>query len=327
LGIIAGAILIGVIALLMFGSKNPYYISPTINPNLLTPFLVPTFPATWTPAPTQTAFSPDSTGTIAPSSTPMATFTPFTPYPTLNATATIQPYREGVQPAVIGTSVAGRPIEIVRFGNGPSGRLMVADIHGGNEWNTTALMDQLITHIQARPEVIPEDVSLYIIRSLNPDGLARALNPDGRVNDNGVDLNRNWDAGWEADWDRDGCWDLRETSAGPYPNSEPETQSLIRFVLSTPLDALISYHSAALGIFPAGFPPDPQSVQFAEMIAAVTDYKYPPIGNGCHFSGGLVDWTALQGIPSVDLELTTHLSTDFEENLNVLQVLMHFQKE
>ncbi len=63
------------------------------------------------------------------------------------------------------------------------------------------------------------------------------------------------------------------------------------------------------------------------MIAAVTDYNYPPIRNGCHFSGGLVDWTALQGIPSVDLELTTHLSTDYEENLNVLLILLHFQKE
>jgi g-D-glutamyl-meso-diaminopimelate peptidase len=257
----------------------------------------------------------------------MATFTPYTPYPTRVVTATVQPYTDGVQPAVIGTSVAGRPIEVIRFGSGPSGRMMVADIHGGNEWNTTALMDQLIEYIKAKPEVIPDGVSLYILRTLNPDGLARALNPDGRVNDNGVDLNRNWDASWVETWDRDGCWSLRPTTGGPYPNSEPETQALIQFVLSNPMDALISYHSAALGIFPAGMPPDPQSVRLAESIAAVTDYAYPPINTGCVYTGGLVDWMALQGIPSVDLELTTHLSTDFEENKNVLDALVHFQKE
>jgi predicted deacylase len=204
---------------------------------------------------------------------------------------------------------------------------MVADIHGGNEWTTTALMDQLIEYIKSKPELIPEYISLYIIRTLNPDGLARALNPDGRVNDNGVDLNRNWDASWVETWNRDGCWSLRPTTSGPYPNSEPETQALIQFVLSTQMDALISYHSAALGIFPAGMPPDPQSVHLAEKIAAVTDYPYPPIDTGCVYTGGLVDWMALQGIPSVDLELTTHLSTDFEENKNVLDVLLHFEKE
>ncbi len=327
LGIFAGLIFIGVILFFTIGTRNPYYLSPTLNPTLLTPYPLPTFPKTWTPAPTQTALPSDPTGIVGPTSTPMATFTPYTPYPTLISTATIQPYQDGVTPSVIGTSVSGRPIEIIRFGHGPSGRLMVADIHGGNEWNTTALMDQLITYIRDNPDLIPMCVSLYIIRTLNPDGLARALNPDGRVNDNGVDLNRNWDAGWEPDWDRDGCWSLRKTSAGPYPNSEPETQTLIRFVLSNPLDALISYHSAALGIFPAGLPPELQSIRLAKSIADVTDYKYPPIDTGCRFSGGLVDWTALQGIPSVDLELTTHLSTDFEENKNVLQILLHFTKE
>jgi hypothetical protein len=68
-------------------------------------------------------------------------------------------------------------------------------------------------------------------------------------------------------------------------------------------------------------------VRLAESIAAVTDYAYPPINTGCVYTGGLVDWMALQGIPSVDLELTTHLSTDFEENKNVLDALVHFQKE
>ena len=42
---------------------------------------------------------------------------------------------------------------------------------------------------------------------MNPDGEARASDVDGRVNNNGVDLNRNFPTeNWVADWDRDGCW-------------------------------------------------------------------------------------------------------------------------
>ncbi len=73
---------------------------------------------------------------------------------------------------VIGQSVQDRPIEVYRFGTGKHERLIVAGIHGGREANTIALADQLIEYLQKNPERIPADVSLYILRSLNPDGEA-----------------------------------------------------------------------------------------------------------------------------------------------------------
>jgi hypothetical protein len=94
----------------------------------------------------------------------------------------------GKRPQVIGYSVSGRPIEVYIFGNGESQRMIVAGIHGGYEWNTIALADELITHIYENPEIIPSDVTLYILRNLNPDGDARDHGYDGRVNDHGVDL-------------------------------------------------------------------------------------------------------------------------------------------
>ncbi len=305
-------------------SRNPYPISATLDPTLFTPLALPSFPATWTPYPSPTNSPVNPTSTTAPTRTP---FPSFTPYATFEVTSTIPPFEISGKPAIIGTSVEGRPLEVFRFGTGPSNRMIVAGIHGGNEWNTTALADQMIEHFQMKPEMIPPEVSLYILRSLNPDGLARVLGPDGRVNANGVDLNRNWDAEWQSTWDRDGCWDYRQTSAGPYPNSEPETQALINFLLTTPMDALISYHSAALGIFAGGIPPDPNSVLLAEQVAAVTDYPYPPLYTGCIYTGTLVDWTAWQGIPSIDLELTNHKDTDFEDNLRVLKVFLSFTRE
>lgn len=325
----AVAVTAGIIGLVSGGGEHRYSISPTINPTELAPVALPVFPPTWTPEPTQTDFPKDPTATFVPTQTLIPSFTPYLPANVSNPVtggAEIVPYEMGGGATVIGYSVAGRPLEVIRFGSGASGRMMVADIHGGNEWNTAALADELIEYLKNHPKAIPVEDSLFILRSLNPDGLARVLGPDGRVNENDVDLNRNWDAGWQSEWDRDGCWDYRQTTAGNYPNSEPETQALATFIINTRLDALISYHSAALGIFPGGLPPDEPSVRLAEAVAAVTDYPYPPVDTGCDYSGGLVDWTVAHGIPSLDLELANHTDTDFDQNLEVLRVLLHFQK-
>jgi len=49
---------------------------------------------------------------------------------------------------------------------------------------------------QRNPDVIPSDVTLYILPDMNPDGDARSHDEWGRVNANGVDLNRNFPIGW-----------------------------------------------------------------------------------------------------------------------------------
>lgn len=225
---------------------------------------------------------------------------------------------------VIGHSVAGRPLEVYQFGTGLSERLIIAGIHGGYEWNTIALADELIAHLEEHPEEIPSGVTLYILRALNPDGEARSQGAAGRANENGVDLNRNFPAFWSVDWPRDGCWDFLPITAGTSPVSEPETMALMGFVQRHNIDALISYHSAALGIFPGGKPPDPASIQLAEAVAAVSDYPYPPINTGCVYTGQLTDWASQEGIAAVDIELSNHQETDFEQNLVILSVFLGF---
>ena len=223
---------------------------------------------------------------------------------------------------VIGYSTAGRPIEVYRFGSGPSERLIIAGIHGGYEWNTIALADELIDYLKQHPQAIPPGVSLYILRALNPDGEARSHGYNGRANENGVDLNRNFPVGWQPDWSRDGCWNYVPITAGTHPASEIETIALMGFVQSHNFDALISYHSAALGIFAGGRPPDPESVRLAEAVAAVSDYPYPPIKTGCEYTGQLADWASQLGIAALDIELTNHEDTDFEQNLKILFVFL-----
>ncbi len=265
--------------------------------------------------------------------TPKASVTPIPP-PTLLPTITLWPTPSpgpSVTPMknpplnrmVIGFSIEKRPQEVFRYGLGPVHKLIVAGIHGGSEWNTVALADELIAYLNDHPEHIPADTTLYILRDLNPDGTARAHGVDGRVNANGVDLNRNWPYNWKKDWSRDGCWIWRPVTGGEFAGSEPEVQNLITFIEQIEPVALISYHSAALGIFPGGKPDFPPSIRLAEAVSAVSTYPYPPLDTGCDYTGNLTDWAAnTRGIPSLDIELTNHTNTDFEQNLRVLQAFL-----
>jgi len=212
-----------------------------------------------------------------------------------------------------------------RYGGGPSRRLIVAGIHGGYEWNTIALAHQLMSHLLVHPEIVPPHVSLFMLPALNPDGEARSTSYAGRANENGVDLNRNWPSLWQENWPKAGCWGYLPIHGGSAPASEPEVAALIEFILGTEIDAIISYHSAALGIFPGGQPPLPESVDLVETIAEVVPYPYPPIDAGCLYTGQFADWAAEVGIPALDVELTNHRDTDLAINLRVLEAFLNWE--
>jgi hypothetical protein len=277
--------------------------------------------ATVTPRPAETRKIPP-TSYFLPTLTPNPFYTPpvfETPTPFVLA--------YGPRPAIIGFSLAGRPIEAYTFGTGGKQYLIVAGIHGGYEGNTIALANELITYLIDHPEEIPADVTLYMIRNMNPDAEARSNDVDGRVNNNGVDLNRNFPSvNWAADWDRDGCWVYLPTTGGAYGGSEPETRTVMSFIGGHNIKAMISYHSAALGIFPGGVPWEEPSKRFAGKLSKVTGYPYPPVDTGCKYTGTLADWAVENGVgAAVDMELSDHKNTDFEKNLKALQILLNFE--
>lgn len=233
---------------------------------------------------------------------------------------------QGPRPIVIGYSVSGRPLQVYKFGQGERQVMIAAGIHGGYEWNTIALADELIVYVNEHPEIIPSDVTLFILRNINPDGAARAQTIDGRVNDHGVDLNRNFPENWQAKWDRDGCWNYAPTTGGSGPSSEPETKAVMNFLSTHRVEALISYHSAALGVFPGGEPWEADSIKLAKALAKVTKYPYPPIDTGCYYTGTLADYAVSLGAAAVDMELRNHRDTDFKQNLKALKVLLEWRK-
>jgi len=290
-------------------------------------------PLNWNPTAT-TLPSPAFPTMLPPTPTPIPTSTPRPPTPTATPTvtpsATPTPWPWGAA-TIIGYSVEGRPLEVYRFGDGPVHRLIVAGIHGGYEANTVHLAQALIRNLRLYPEVIPENVTLFILPNLNPDGYNRHHGIYGRANARGVDLNRNFPVHWQPDWERRGCWNYLPISAGTAPFSEPETRALRDFLYrpDVHVDALISYHSAALGIFPGVvFPqgePHGPSVALAKELARVTGYRYPPLDYGCAFTGQLVDWAATAlNIAAVDVELTNHRDINFRPNWNALSLFLRW---
>ena len=272
-----------------------------------------------TPRPTATAVA---TSYSLPTITPNPLSTPIEDY----STPTPFVFAGGPSARVIGFSVRGVPIESYAFGQGERQFLIVAGIHGGYEGNTIDLANQLIVRLSDDPDFIPSDATLFIIPELNPDGAALGRNVDARTNANGVDLNRNFpSANWVADWDHSNCWNYRPTTGGASGGSEPETRAAMNFVAAHRIVALISYHSAALGVFPGGEPWEAASERLASSLADATGYPYPPIDIGCRYTGTLADWAVENGVgAAVDMELRNHRDTDFTQNLRALQALLEF---
>lgn len=274
--------------------------------------------------PTDTA-SPLVTATATASATVTVTATNTeTPLPT--ATPILD--ADGQTPRIIGYSVEGRALEVYRFGTGEKHRMIVAGIHGGYEYNTVDLVYELITYLQENLELVPDDVTLFLLPALNVDGYTNHRGEyAGRANANGVDLNRNWDRNWQADWNKSGCWNYAPINGGTAPFSEPETFALQYFLQEEQIEALISYHSAALGIFHGGQPdPYPPSVALAQAAASVSPYAYPPNSYGlCTSTGMLAHWAAEQEIAAIDIELTNHAQTDFDINVEILKVFLNWE--
>ncbi len=206
---------------------------------------------------------------------------------------------------------------------------LVGDIHGGWEANTYQLARELLAHFKAHPEDVPDDVSLWIVPTLNPDGLAAGT----RFNARGVDLNRN------TDTDLDGCvgndWSsTTHTSDGPqpgaggaYPFSEPEARAARDFLADA--HAAIFYHSSAGAVFAGGCrdseanAANASSLLLATTLAAGAGYDFPEEGwTGYPISGGFNDYLADLGIAVAEVELTNHQDTEFERNLQGVQAVL-----
>lgn len=313
--VIAGLVLLFSIGLLLgfllsMSACQGDQAAPTVNLPTNTPPLTITHVAIVTP--TATASLPTPSPTPAPSLTPQATTTP------------LPPFFEG--PITYGRSSNGAPLYAYRLGYGPSKRALIGGIHGGYEWNTVQLVSETLTYLKDHPTDIPDNVTLYIIPNMNPDGYAAGTDPIvARMNGNGVDLNRNW----HYQWQMTATHGTRPVKAGTAPFSEPETMFTRDFILSHDIELAIFYHSAMGVIFSGAERDKAPTYELAEMLSDVTGYRHQTEGvPGQITTGDAIDYLSDIGIPAVEIELTTHEwigPAEWQRNLAGVQAFLRWQ--
>ncbi len=293
-----------------------------------------TLPSTETPAPTPTAESSPTSGIIIltdslPTPSPTKTTSP-TASPTTIPTPTSTPEASRVRTLRVGRTVEGETIEAAIFGNGPNNIVFVGGIHAGFAPGTVVLAEQAITYFSRYPEEVPEDATLIIIPEVNIDSELAPGQLKGRLNANGVDLNRNWG----CDWTKDASWAgyVIPNSGGEEPFSEPETLSLAQFLRRIDPKAVIFWQARVTGGLASAGGCDKESLvsnPLARFYGQAAGYQVSLFDTltGQTVNGDASNSLDEMGIPAASVLLPTYEETDWENNLAGIQAVLKFYGE
>lgn len=190
-----------------------------------------------------------------------------------------QKYPNSLTVKSIGQSHLGREIWAAKLGKGERNLLLIGS-HHGREWLTTSLLMVMLENylrsydkgeqIGCFPTTIFDDVAIWFVPMLNPDGVTiqqkgltavpktmaddifemNAFSPDfsrWKANGIGIDLNRQYPAGWSA---------LKEVSIpwyqfhkGRAPMTAMEVVTITDFTKKIMPSLALSYHSTGREIF------------------------------------------------------------------------------
>ncbi len=222
-----------------------------------------------------------------------------------------EPSTERTSESLLGSSVEGREIVAYHFGSGEKEVLLIGGVHGGYSPNTLALGEEFVTFFRENEAVIPDNVTVTVIPSLNPDGALKS-GTAGRFNANNVDLNRNFDCEWSAT----AVWRSEQVSGGTAAFSEPEAAALRDYIEKYDPAAALVWFSAEGKVYPSacGGTPSKASVELAATFASAAGYPAAAEFDAYAITGDMVNWMAKQGIPAISVLLTDHKSTEWSKN-------------
>lgn len=243
--------------------------------------------------------------------------------------------------SVIGFSAEGRKIENHTFGNGKKHLIFVGGIHGGYEWNSVVLAYKLVGYLNDNPEVVPENMTVTIIPSANPDGVYKVVGKEGpfvagdiiegvdesigRFNANRVDLNRNFDCKWKPK----STWRGKVVDAGTAPFSEPEARVIRDFVLKNNPVAVVFWHSQSNAVYASECEDGiiPETINIMNIYSKATGYPAIDSFDFYEITGDAEGWLASIGIPAITVELKTHDTVEWERNLKGIKALFDYYME
>src|SRR3989304_2315858 len=241
---------------------------------------------------------------------------------------------------VIGESVEGRKIDAYTYGDGKIHLVFIGGIHGGYEWNTVVLAYKFIDYLDLNPKVIPRTLIVTVIPSANPDGVYKIIGKEGRFtsldvpvsvptapgrfNAHKVDLNRNFDCMWQPE----STWQSKTVSAGTAPFSEPEAKIIRDFVLKNKPSAVVFWHSQSGAVYASECEDGilRETLAIMNACARASTYRAIPSFDAYETTGDAEGWLASIGIPTITVELKTHETVEWEQNLAGIKALFEYYK-
>lgn len=292
----------------------------------------PTIPVDGTPPPAPSTDTPEFTNTPSASPTTPPTLTPF-PTPTrVTATPTTTPSptataNAGPERIILGETVRGTALEAVRFGNGPEAVIFIGGMAAGFAPSTVALAEAVVDHFTRNPNLIPENLTVFIVLSASPDAPVAPGNYSGRLNANGVDINRNWDCQWAADTHWQG--EIKRGSGGTAPFSEAESRILRDLILEKNTVGVIFWQARAEGglASPGGCGDRVEvSAALAGIYGLTAGYRVENFEDLTRqtLNGDASNYLDSIGVPTVSVLLPNYSSSiDWENNLNGIMAVLN----
>lgn len=268
--------------------------------------------------------------------------TPPPPVPVVQV-ATTTPTPKGPLHRTIGHSVQGRTIDEYTFGTGTTRLLFVGGMHGGYEWNSVVLAYEFIDYLNT-PENVPLGLTISVIPTANPDGTFDVVGKEGkftandildvsnkplgygRLNAHSVDLNRNFDCNWKPT----STWRGTKVAAGSAPFSEPEAAAIREAVTSEKPSAVIFWHSQSGSVYASECNKGilPETLTIMNTYAKVAGYAPIKKFDAYAITGDSEGWLASKNIPAITVELTTHNTVEWKQNLLGVKALFdYYQKK
>lgn len=276
-----------------------------------------------------------------------------------NIEALASTYPEIISTEVIGKSVKGRDITLVKLGTGEKKALVVAGLHSRENIGTTFTMRCIEEYAEAyynrtgyydvyNLRSMLNEYTLYFVPLMNPDGLNIATayesplyttepidNAKFKNNANGVNLNRNFPFLWGysgPDGSVNTTTPDTDSWAGASEASEPETQAIIELCRANSFEWLLDMHCRGNIVYYQDQYNEVKDAdnKLASRLSRKCGYTLTDQSTGYEISGGLENWFRSEfGKPGICVELVLsnyayHVSGTFEAKTDWLHTRITF---